>query len=307
MAREVAAQHSPHTRHATRDTHNSVRPLVEELLALLTWLREWQLWAVLAFGIALWALAYTVPYQHELYFGGDRATERRHDDAAFLNIAEDGWDLAPEPASDAENTWLVSPAPPFRWAYDDAQLTLPGLGNGAWRVTILAAGQPTAGPTISRWSDGTYTSTVALEQEPRAFQHVFATDARGDLRLHFLTPPFTPPDDPRPLGFVGFSALVSSVGPQAIPLPQLLYLAVCLTICYGTARRLVFAPHSALAVSVALSLLLALALARWRIHLTGITPVLATMLATCYPLGALIARGTNRVVRGQDALSPQPS
>lgn len=269
------------------------RPVWEELATLLSWLREWQLWAALAVGLLVWSLAYAVPYAYELNFGGDRATARRGDDAPFLNIAEKGWNDESEPKGEE---WLTSPAPPFRWAFDDARLTLPGLGQGAWRVTILAVGQPTLEPTISLWSDGVYTSTVRLSREPRAYQHVFSTNTRGDLDVRFVTPPYTPPDDPRPLGFVAFSAVVSPVGPQRAPATQLWLLALLLSCCYGSSRRFVLAKPLALAAGIGLAVLAALLLARWRLELTSVMPALVTVALFCYPLGVGVFRLSNRAI-----------
>lgn len=284
------------------------RPVLEEVAALLSWLREWELWAALLVGVLAWSLAYSVPYHHELNFGGDRATQQRNNDAPFLNIAQKGWNYESEPQGEQ---WLTSPAPPFRWAFDDARLTLPGLGQGAWRVTILAAGQPTPWPTLSMWSDGIYTSTVRLSQEPRAYQHVFSTNSRGDLQLHFVTPPYTPPNDPRPLGFVAFSAVVSPVGPQRAPPMQLWLLALTLTCCYGVTRRFALTKLWACAASIAGALLAGLLLAQWRFQLTSLTPALAMVTAFCYPIGIVVSRASHRSLGGsslqQSAFSLQQS
>src|ERR1700752_4393176 len=90
---------------------SSLDPLWYEIALLFAWARERELWLLLAVGLALWSSAYQVPYSYRLEFGGDRVTQRRHDDEPFINRLE-GWNQDPEPQGDS---WLdPSTPPPFR-------------------------------------------------------------------------------------------------------------------------------------------------------------------------------------------------
>lgn len=267
--------------------------LFHELAAIAAWARERELWLLLLLGVTFWSLAYQVPYTHHFEFGGNKLTQRRLDDEPYLNIAEYGWNLDPEPADPAEpdKNWFDADQPsPYRWTFEHAKLYIPGIGGGPWRVSILAAGQPTAWPTTSVWSDGVLTSTVMLTVEPRIYQHLFYA-RNGDLTLSFDTPPYSTPTDSRPLGFVALNATVRQ--PDGLRLPalnQLGMLALSLGVIYGIARRLGSARRTTLVLGVALSLLLAIALARWRLPLTIFTPQLTRLALGCYILTLALLR-----------------
>ena len=262
-----------------------IHPLVAELVQLGNILIERQLWLLLALGLMLWSLAYQVPYTFSVSFGGDRATGRRYDDAQFIR----GWNNEPEPA---DRFWLTTQRnqEPFRWAFNQAQFDLPGIGHGAWQVGFRAAGQPTAQLTPSIWSDGTISSTLALDQQPRLYHHLFHSDSQGNLALRFTTPAYTPAGDPRPLGFVGYYATVRSVGLHLPPLNQFGALAAVSLVIYLLMRRLGAHWRWATLAGIALVLLTSGLLAFWRIALTSFAPALGWLALGCYPLALGLLR-----------------
>jgi len=261
--------------------------VLDEARAAATWLLERQLWLVLLAGLALWTLAYQVPYSYRVEFGGDQQTHRRYDDQPFINRIE-GWNQDPEPTGDQ---WFEpGQPPPYRWAFEHAQLTFPGVGLGDWQVSVYAAGQPTAAPTLSRWSDGTITTTVALTQQPRVYQQVFGSRG-GDLALTFDTPPY--PADPagRPLGFVGFWASVYSLPGPRLPAPlHTAALGLACAAAYALCRRLGAGPGRAAAFAGALALAFAALLALWRIPFALVAPQLGLIGLGCYGLGCALLR-----------------
>lgn len=264
------------------------RTALAEPLALARTLGERALWLVLLAALLLWVLAYQIPYQHTILFGGDAEQLRRRDDEPFLR----GWNDAPEPVDAVwlSDAWRASGQQGYRWAMDEADLVLPGLGGGRWLVAISVAGQPKDTPTPSVWSDGTTTSTLQLSRAPQRYAQLFATDAWGDLALHFSTPRLDSPGDPRPLGFAGYRASVRSVGWQLPPAAVLGWLALAVGAAYALARRLGAAQRWAALGGLLAALLLAVALALWRLAITGWAAPLGLVALGCYPLALLALR-----------------
>lgn len=286
METDLAKARGPAPRLRAARLAAGVHGLQHEVGALWAWLRERELWLVLVIGLALWALAYQVPYTFHLDFGGDQRTRQRNLDEPFINFPT-GWNEKPEPQSD---DWADASNPPYRWAFAHATLDFPGAGGGPWRVSMLIAGQPIQQPTLSTWSDGTLTTTVPIAPRPRLYQHLFQAH-NGDLRLAFDTPPYRSATDPRALGFVGYSATIQSVG--GLRLPALRYLgffALITACCYGIARRLAIGRRLACTCTLVLGLVVALLLAFWRMPLTLVAPAVAVVVAACYPLALVLVR-----------------
>ena len=80
--------------------------------------------------------------------------------------------------------------------------------------------------------------------------------------------------------------VVEPVGGARVPAPrQLALLALALALAYALLRRFALAGRPALVFALALAALAALLLARERMALTLLTPLLPAILAGCYALG----------------------
>jgi hypothetical protein len=264
-----------------RDLRVIADALAAEIRALGGYIREPQLWVALICGLALWALAYQVPYSYRLHIGGNREARREGDDKPFL----DGF-------SDAEpDRFLDHPdTAPFRWASDDATIRLPGIGGGRWNVTITAtSGRPDKMPIVSVWDDGATATAVNVQALPLNYQVAASADAAGDLTLHFATPPFKAPGDNRTLGLVMYRLEADSTGWARMPAArQLALLAAALALAYALARRLACGPRGALGLALGLAALAAGLLLRERMALTLLSPRLVPILAGAYLLGVIL-------------------
>jgi hypothetical protein len=252
----------------------------DEARAIGSFIREPQLWAALACGLLLWTLAYQAPYSFQLDIGGDPVTLRQHDDDPFL----DGfW------GSEPSDLWQQPGAIPFRWTQEDATITLPGIGGGRWNTRIKAAGRPDRVPVATQWDDGTTSTTVIIDPLPLTYQYAANADSAGDVRLHFVTPPFKPATDQRTLGIVMLQVDIQSTGWVRLPAIRMIgLLAAALALVYALSRRLVFRPRPALALVLGLAALAAGLLLRERMALALLMPRLVTILACAYLLGLVL-------------------
>jgi len=269
--------------------------------------------AVCAF--CLFALAYQAPFRLTLHIGGDVELRRRLDDAPFLR-SRNGTepqghgvqpaDLVPDPdCPGAEILWYDYVARtgerPYRWTTNDSELRVPGVGGGAWLVEVVAGrgGRPGDTPLPSSWQIGDdYAFTVELPPgEPRRFRLLVPATAAGDARVSFYTAPFTPPGDPRVLGFVLHEARVTSVGggPRAPAWPQVGLLTLALAGVYVAARALDAGRRESLALGAGLALAGAAALALARPAVTLFTPTLAGLAIGGALLGLAVRALTARL------------
>jgi hypothetical protein len=260
---------------------------MRDLRALITWLlrearaiggfaREPEIWIALAAGLLLWALAYQAPYTYLLDIGGNLQSGRRYDDSPFLDRFND-----PEPNPIPDRATLL-----YRWSRDDSTVVFPGIGGGRWLVRVRASSGSRPEPLLSKWDDGARTYTIAANKAQRDYAIVAEAGSAGDLTLRFVTPPLTPPGDPRTLGLVMSRIVVEPVGGARLPATrQLALLALALALCYALLRRFALPSRPAMALALALAALVALLLARERMALTLLTPLLPGILAGCYALG----------------------
>jgi hypothetical protein len=260
---------------------------MRDLRALITWLlhearavggfvREREIWIALTVGLLLWTLAYQAPYAHQLDLGGNLQNGRRYDDAPFLDNFND-----PEPNPIPDRAAML-----FRWSRADSTIVFPGIGGGRRLVRVRASTGSRPEPVLSQWDDGAHTYTIAANKVQRDYEIVVESDSTGDLTLHFATPSLTPAGDPRTLGLVMSRLVVEPVGGARLPaLRQLALLAFALALVYGLLRRFALARRPALVLALALAALAALLLARERMALTLLTPLLPAILAGCYALG----------------------
>jgi hypothetical protein len=263
---------------------------MRDLRALLTWLlhearalvglaREREIWIALVGGLLLWALAYQAPYTHRLDIGGSLQADRRYDDAPFLGNFN-----APEPDPIPDQATLL-----YRWSRADSTILFPGIGGGRWLVRARASTGARPEPLLSQWGDGARSYTIAATKAQRDYQIVAESDSAGDLRLHVVTPPLSPAGDSRILGLVMSRLVVEPVdGMRAPAVGQLGLLSLALALAYMLLRRFALARRPALVCALALALVAALLLARERMALTLLTPLLPAILAGCYALGTLL-------------------
>jgi hypothetical protein len=238
---------------------------------------------VLVSGLVLWSLAYQVVTTVSLPIGGDPATHRRHDDAPFLR----GFN-APEPAGSRESPWWEqSPGYPYRWTTRNAEIRFPGMGGAGWIVTLAAtSGRPGNEPTMSRWQVGAQQVDVLLSASPRQYHILARAPPAGDLAIQMDTPGYTPPDDPRDLGFVLRGVRIAPTRANILPPApaQIGWLLLSLFLSYALLRWLHWSPRPATLVILASVVLLGVLLATHRLSLTLFTPTLAILAILCWLL-----------------------
>nr|MDQ2998664.1 hypothetical protein [Chloroflexota bacterium] len=260
---------------------------MRDLRALLTWLlhearavvgfaREWEIWIALVGGLLLWTLAYQVPYTHRLDIGGSLQTGRRDDDAPFLDNFN-----APEPNPIPDHATLL-----YRWSRANSTIIIPGIGGGRWLARVRASTGARPAPVLSQWGDGARSYAIATTKAQRDYAIVVEADSAGDLTLHIATPPLSPAGDSRTLGLVMSRLVVAPVSGMRVPAArQLALLALALALIYALLRQFALPRRPALACALALALVAGLLLARERMALTLLTPLLPAILVGCYALG----------------------
>jgi hypothetical protein len=265
------------------------RHAADSIATAAFWQREaLALVVLLAAMVALSFLAYQVPLFVRLAIGGDVQTHRRSDDAPFLN----GFN-ASEPASDDTwQWWTLSPGYAYRWTTGAASIHLPGGGVGRWVISLHAAsGRPDNAPTTSTWQVGEREPiTLNLPASARVYHFLAPADAAGNLTIITRTPAYSPPGDPRELGFVLRDVWVApAAGMPHLPAPaQVGWLAAALALLYGLARWLALARGPALLLGLLTGAGLAMLLAWQRLALTVFSPILVGLLLGCWVLAALV-------------------
>lgn len=109
----------------------------------------------------------------------------------------------------------IAPARTYRWSQGDATISLPGLGPGAWLVTLNAVVyHPDSSPLNATLSaNGRTLLTLPERNTPQQIAVLVPADlmGSGDLTLHLQSAVFT---DPRPLGVLLQDVTVAPVGPR---------------------------------------------------------------------------------------------
>ncbi len=270
-------------------------PAAQGLRALqMGWAGERGLALALLAALLLWSLAYQIPYSYQIDVGGSVALQRRWDDRPFLYGLNEPEPADPRPADcvgaqlgpDGFCDWWDLGREPYRWTGEDSLVALPGLGGGGWAVQIRASGQPLDSPPPTLLEAGGAPYPLVLSRGPRLYQLQAQADGlSGDLTLRFVTPPFTPPGDPRALGFPLHRVTVSSTpGPRLPPPVQLALLLGALAGVYGLARNAGAGRRATLVGAAGLVLLVGGLLAFARAGLTVFSPTLALLVGGLYAL-----------------------
>jgi hypothetical protein len=254
-------------------------------------LRDRRMWAALLAGLLIWTLAYQLPAGHTLHIGGDPWTRLRGYDAPFLT----GFNASEPEQRGVE--WHTLGKPPYRWTEESAEVLLPGLGGGDWRIDVTAAsGRPDGAAVESQWRIGDGPPvTLSIAATPQVHR-LIGRAVGGDVRLRIEAPLLEAPGDPRRLGIVlhRLEARPLDGGPRA-PAPATLgLLALTLGGLMALARR-VHGPGDPgghvgppLLVGAAAIGVTAYLLALHRIDLTVFLPLLTALVWICYPLAALL-------------------
>lgn len=258
------------------------------------WAGERGLALALLAGLLLWSLAYQIPYSYQIDVGGSPALQRRWDDRPFLRDVNEPEPADPKPADctpaqlgpDGFCDWWDLGREPYRWTGPDSLVALPGLGGGGWTVQLRASGQPLDPPPPALLDAGGTPYPLALARSPRLYQlQAQADQLSGDLTLRFVIPAFTPPNDPRALGFPLHRVTVSSTpGPRLPPPVPLALLLGALAGVYGLARNAGVGQRITLAGAAGLVLAVAGLLGFARAGLTVFAPTLALTIGGLYLL-----------------------
>jgi hypothetical protein len=247
--------------------------------------------------VCLWSLAYQLPLEQRLHIGGDVALERREDDGPFLEGVNGS-----EPAERVDDAgdprgyvWWFEEARrkgiiPYRWTTADSAVVVPGAGGGPYLVEIVAgSGRPDNSEAPTLWTPGTAPPVeLSLPAEPRRYRLLAPAGPGGELRVTMRTTPFTPPGDPRELGFVLHEVRLRDIGaaPRAPAWPALGWLALAVGVIYGLASALHVGRTWSLALAAGAALAAAGALALARPALTVFAPELGLLAVACAALGA---------------------
>lgn len=254
------------------------------------------LMSLLAVALGFWLLAYQAPLVHTLFVGGDRALQRREDDAPFLRGANGSEPPERVMTPDAPRGYLWwweylerHGGRPYRWMRPVADVLMPGAGSGAYVVTLSAGGSPAT--TTTTWEAG-----AGLEYhlslppgEPRRYHLLAVADRAGDLRISMRSSRFVAPDDPRELSFVLYQVDLHSAGglPRAPAWPTLAWLALTTAVSYALARVSGAGRRGALALCASAALAAGYVLALHRPALTSVAPALGLLSLSCTALAGL--------------------
>ncbi len=189
---------------------------------------------------------------------------------------EPGLREGPEPPAGLVGHVVVQPARTYRWSRGESTIHLPGLGRGAWLVTLNAV---TAHPNDQLVNaqvhiNGTHLVTLADRPEQRRYHMLVPASriAQGDMDVTLHARTFA---DPRPLGVfvsgVAVSPVAGGVLPPLPPTSTVLYsmliisgLSICLLLL--TDHIVVPAAHF-----------------NWR-WMVVVSPVLLVLMVLCWAL-----------------------
>ncbi len=238
----------------------------------------------------LWTLAYQAPLRQRVAVGGELETRRRFDDAPFLTGVNgpEPADQVADPQSPGERLWWwelleLQGGRPYRWTKAEAGFKLPGAGGERYVIEVFAGGRAGGAPTVWEAGPGLRYELNLPEGAPRRYRLLAATDGAGDLGVTMRTTPYTPPGDPRELGFVLHELRIAPAGgaPFAPAWPQLGWLALTLTGAYVAALAGGAGLRGAALLGAAGALGAASVLASQRPALTLFTPTAAALAAVC--------------------------
>jgi hypothetical protein len=109
----------------------------------------------------------------------------------------------------------------YRWTKGDSSIRLPGLGRGAYRLTLRLAGSMNPSPSVEVLVNGN--SLQRFDPAPGLTDYTVEIPASatqsGDVIVQLRTTPFQPRGDARQLGVVLTQVTVEPVGDAGILLP----------------------------------------------------------------------------------------
>lgn len=273
-----------------------------ELRTLGGWLREPWLWLLIAAMLGLGGLAYRAPFAYRLDIGGSPpvASNCVADDV-FDRPLISGFNL-PDSEYDVPRAECQSATVAYRWAFEDARMALPGIGQAPLRADLaVVALPPAAEPMTSTITLGDTPLLTLPLSRPRATYHLLLpATGSGDLDLRFHTSAIQPPGDPRKLAFAADALSVSTLAPAMPDWTQLGLLGAIVGMGYGLLRRWAL-PARWAALTLGLAIVGLATLLVWqRLGLTLATPRIAALLLAGYALSILLeplARGLADLIR----------
>ena len=138
----------------------------------------------------------------------------------------------------------------FRWTGGRGEIWLPGLGRGAYRLTLHLLGSDNVPPEVNVALNGQSLAqfTPAATPGEYMFDLPAALVGEGDLRIALMSPTFRPPGDQRDLGITLDRVTVTPTGDAGLLLPprdQVLRLLAIVLLAYLVAAIAGFGPRGA--------------------------------------------------------------
>ncbi len=200
---------------------------------------------------------------------------------------EPGLREGPTPPAGLAGRVVIEPARTYRWSYDESSIQLPGLGRGAWRVTMeMVTAHPDGSPTDATIQANDRTLVTLPDSAEVRRVHVLVPGSampHGDLRLQIDATPY---HDPRPLGVLLSDVVVEPLAAEgaggavitAIPPTGILLSGIIITLALSLCLyRLLNAPRVVLLVTVGVIGLGTWALMTHRFPTTVMLPPLAVL------------------------------
>ncbi len=258
---------------------------------------RWPLYAILAFALLLFALAYQMPHSNDLAVD----IGAQGDEAFLTNF------YSPENNPDKAHPYN------YRWSRDISFFTVPGVGrNVALDLSMSMAGRPSDAPpavitvTVNGRQLGAlrptgYPPNTARLQIPASFNN------KDNLTVGLQSNAFSPKGDNRSLGVVIDTIKVESAGEGLVRPPTYIiaWLLLSLLLAFLSLSHIRLSPRSTYLATLLLALLAALSLALGRYTLTLFVTQLGVVMICVYLLALVMQPFATWTLRKLKAWGPE--
>ncbi|GAC1543829.1 MAG: hypothetical protein NVS2B7_17790 [Herpetosiphon sp.] len=189
-----------------------------------------------------------------------------------------------------EPEYVAGRTRPFRWAFKDALLRVPGVGQAVYevRLEVIAAAGPA---TVSRWFVGnTPLVTLPIQRGGREYT-LLAPTRSDDLALRMVSTTVSAGNDRRPLAFAVDRWAVRSVSMPGPPWRYIGGYGLLVTLAYGLLGLWRMPSRPALGLGLLGAVAVAVVLGVWRTALTTALGPWLGLVVAAYPLSWLLLAG----------------